>query len=458
MLGTNYPLRLDHVSARRNLESGKELAIYNTLTDLLPMSAQVEFFWRKLAKPFASMLETASFPPDVQCRFLTFVYARVIGMMGPHDSASQGSFMTFDGSPVELSWIVPKSKSETDRQIRFAIEPMDPRNGQQLSGDDVLDYLVSPAGSLGVVNSRGDVMSWRKSLENFLFPNVTGMPQGSKFFVGFDFAATGLITLKAYYIPSPVPALSIRNTNSQKKSTHLWDSDWTQLMSLMPQLHPSLVTPLGNLINFINTLDEPLKPRIEIFSVDCVASNANRLKIYCRPREGSSWADACRVLTLGGAISSAAMSDALAHLEILWNHLFPSSASTSGRQLEMPVNSDTRQRERLGKRNAQHPTGGLLYYFSLHPGVDMPLPKIYLPVSRYCRNDLQISNAVEQVYRMGERRGKTAVPSGWVAEEVHKAFDHRKLKAHTGIHTYVTLAYKGKGWEITSYFSPEVWA
>ena len=72
------------------------------------MSEQGSFFWQKFAKPFANMLETASFPPNVQCRFLTFVYARVIGMMGAHDT-NQGSFMTFDGSPVELSWIVPNS-------------------------------------------------------------------------------------------------------------------------------------------------------------------------------------------------------------------------------------------------------------------------------------------------------------------------------------------------------------
>ena len=45
-------------------------------------------------------------------------------MMGPHDSMNQGSFMTFDGSPVEMSWIVPKSGKDADRQIRFAIEPM----------------------------------------------------------------------------------------------------------------------------------------------------------------------------------------------------------------------------------------------------------------------------------------------------------------------------------------------
>jgi hypothetical protein len=89
------------------------------------MSEQVSFFWWKFARPFANMLETASFPPPIQCRFLTFVYARVIGMMGPHDT-NWGSFMTFDGSPVELSWIVPNSSNQeaSDRQIRLAIEPM----------------------------------------------------------------------------------------------------------------------------------------------------------------------------------------------------------------------------------------------------------------------------------------------------------------------------------------------
>lgn len=75
------------------------------------------------------------------------------------------------------------------------------------------------------------------------------------------------------------------------------------------------------------------------------------------------------------------MTDALAHLEILWNNLFPNYSSTSGRQLELSVSADVRNKGRLSRRNAQHPTGGLLYYFSLHPGVDIPLPKIYLPVS-----------------------------------------------------------------------------
>ena len=78
---------------------------------------------------------------------------------------------------------------------------------------------------------------------------------------------------------------------------------------------------------------------------------------------------------------SCTMIDALAHLEILWNNLFPNYGSTSGRQLELSASADFRNKGRLSRRNAQHLTGGVLYYFSSHPGVDIPLPKIYLPVS-----------------------------------------------------------------------------
>ena len=176
----------------------------------------------------------------------------------------------------------------------------DPRNGEALSGSDVLDYLVSPAGSLGIVKSEDDAMAWRKALERFLFPDAveSQIPKGSKFFVGtwrdkhllgfwsltplhtgFDFSSTGLITLKAYYIPAPKEPLGTKNINSRQRPIHLWDTDWDRLRILMPQLHPSLVAPLDRLISFIDDLDGPYKPRIQIFAVDCVASSVNRLKV-----------------------------------------------------------------------------------------------------------------------------------------------------------------------------------
>lgn len=71
------------------------------------------------------MLEAAEFPISLQLSFLTFVYARVLGMMGPPEPNGPASYMTFDGSPVELSWVIPDNvKHGACRQVRFAIEPM----------------------------------------------------------------------------------------------------------------------------------------------------------------------------------------------------------------------------------------------------------------------------------------------------------------------------------------------
>lgn len=74
------------------------------------------------------MLQTARYPLEIQCRFLIFVYARVLGFMGPIEECSTRSVMTSDGGPVELSWVIPNRKQpaigEVTRQVRFAIEPM----------------------------------------------------------------------------------------------------------------------------------------------------------------------------------------------------------------------------------------------------------------------------------------------------------------------------------------------
>jgi hypothetical protein len=92
------------------------------------MLSRAAFWWDRLGKPFASMMVTTAFPVELQARFLIFVYARVLGFMGPEDEAvGPGSYMTAEGSPVELSWVIPnRSKprpGEVTRQIRFCIEP-----------------------------------------------------------------------------------------------------------------------------------------------------------------------------------------------------------------------------------------------------------------------------------------------------------------------------------------------
>ena len=110
-------------NAVRSFTSQRLIHVAQVLPSLTPTA---EFWWRKLGAPFSSMLQTAKFPISSQCRFLCFVYARIINMMGPANSSGVGSVMTIDGSPVELSWVIPPTgttKDRANREVRFAIEP-----------------------------------------------------------------------------------------------------------------------------------------------------------------------------------------------------------------------------------------------------------------------------------------------------------------------------------------------
>lgn len=106
--------------------------------------------------------------------------------------------------------------------------------------------------------------------------------------------------------------------------------------------------------------------------------------MYCRPATGSAWSDVWRGFTLNGRLAFPEIQPALARLEMLWNILFPFAHSQSGRDLVAFA-----RQNRLGELNGhdasqahpEHPTGGLLFYYSLVPGTRMVLPKIYLPVS-----------------------------------------------------------------------------
>ncbi|KAG6916845.1 hypothetical protein DXG01_005144 [Tephrocybe rancida] len=436
-----------------------DLAIYDELTKVLPArSTQSMFFWRRFGKPFASMLDAAEFPISSQVAFLTFVYARVLGMMGPLDSNGPASYMTFDGSPVELSWVIPSNvkpgDGHTGRQVRFAIEPIDPRSGRLLRGMEVLKYLTSPKGSLGLVKCGKGDLDWSMITEQFLYSGAE-VDSDKRFFVGFDFARSGEIVLKTYYLPRAQPP-SDQTLSHPTAKLSMWDTNYTPLRSLLTTLDPTLINSLNMMISYVDNADTPYKPRLEILSMDCVPNEVNRLKLYCRPSSGNSWSDARCAFTLAGRLDSPKMDRALARLEILWNLLFPFAHSRSGRDLDEGLRLRHADHEDVcNRRSADHPTGGLLFYYSLVPGSDMVLPKVYLPVSRYCVNDLVIAEALEKFYAID---GRGRQDPGWVAREVASAYNRRSLDERTGIHTYVTFALKKNyQWELTSYFSPEIW-
>ncbi|KAG6808627.1 hypothetical protein H0H92_003462, partial [Tricholoma furcatifolium] len=351
------------------------LAVYDELTTILPIqSAQSIFFWRKLGKPLASMLDTADFPISVQISFLTYIYARVLGMMGPLDPMGPASYMTYDGSPVELSWVVPSRAMPGDgnkgRHVRFAFEPIDPRSGTLLRGSEVLRYLTSPKGGLGLVNCDEGVLDWSIITEQFLYSTDCGPER--RFFVGFDFLRSGRIVLKAYYIPRAHDECILYKSSRPS----LWSVDYAPLRSLIMHLDATLLSSLNTLIEYAETEDTPFKPRLQILSMDCVPNKENRLKVYCRPLRGTSWHDARRAFTLAGRLDCPEMDRAISRLEILWNLLFPFAHSRGhcdlddGLKLYRAGGEDVNHR-----RSVDHPTRGLLFYYCLIPGSEIILPK-----------------------------------------------------------------------------------
>ncbi|KAJ7318985.1 tryptophan dimethylallyltransferase-domain-containing protein [Mycena albidolilacea] len=431
-------------------------SVFDILTQLLPpLPSRAAFWWTRLGKPFASMLETGVFPVAVQARFLTFIYARVLGFMGPDDKAvGPGSVMTSEGGPVELSWVIPNrakpAAGDVTRQLRFCIEPRDPETGLFYKGASVLEYFTGLEGSLGVVSCPDLGLDWPKKTENYLFPDDKGSepPFGSRFFVGFDFYPSGTISLKAYYVTLFCPP-----TNQIQVAS----DTGKPLDKLLAQLHPTLSQPFEAVKQYIEGIEAPRRPHAAITAMDCVQPDVNRLKIYLHRHEGTSWSEARAGFTLNGALETRPnVAAGLEKLESLWNLLFPTA--TSAQNIDIPevavpvaVSGDDRP---------AHPSVGLLFYYEMYSNDNIVYPKIYLPVRTYCESDLTICDAVEKFYNTigvegpaGGERGE-----GWVAREVAKSYAHRKLDARCGIITYVTLGAKKGGWEVTMYFTPEPWA
>jgi hypothetical protein len=74
----------------------------------------------------ALMPETANFAPAVQCRLLTFIYARILGLLGPEDGSGPKEF-TVDESKAEGSWVIPNrpenEEGGANRKVRLALQP-----------------------------------------------------------------------------------------------------------------------------------------------------------------------------------------------------------------------------------------------------------------------------------------------------------------------------------------------
>lgn len=482
LLGENFCSSTNEVWHPSAYERQARSDIFSVLSELLfpdcsSSDSTVHFFWQTFATSLSSMLEIAHYPRPAIIQFLVFLYARILGMLGP--STKTQNKMTADGSPAASSWVIPnRSKPESgdvNRQIRFAIQPMDPRTGHFLQPGEVLRYLTSAEGGLGLVYCPEGGLDWCERVDRFYHGDTPSRDAGSLFYLGFGLMSSGHIALKAYFQPPlhvPSFSASVRGNDENLQLSSppcplfVGSKDFSHLRGLVADLYDGMDESLSLLLDYFDSLDEPLKPWFHMLAVDVTGPLANRLKIYVGTRVGLSFNDVRRCFTLDGRLHGSDMNESLARLRVLWDCLFPDSHSQSGLDVQVPTIGSSASASLSSQPSTnpgrgvtdQHPTAGLGYYYELGPGIRTVCPKIYIPVRQYCRSDAFTCSALESFYA-DKLAGIGKRPSGWLARDVEAAFSHRPLSSRSGICTWVTFGHKNqKGWEVMSYFSPEIWA
>ncbi|KAK7057606.1 7-dimethylallyltryptophan synthase [Favolaschia claudopus] len=452
LLGEHYKLREDVVPSKN--PDGSE--VYDLLTQALPvLSEQSKFYWERAARTLASMLDTAKYPIHSQTSHLVFWWARLGGLNGPTvkgQTKEQLSEFTRDGSCVEFSWVIAPDTEPTgpcNRKIRFGIDPFHPDLTTRLAGGAVTDYLWSEAGGLGIVSQKGG-KDWRDKVEKWLFPNLESTEQvvpGCTYFVGFDLEPSGSITLKHYLMP-PAPDPNVDHVF--KSATNRLTSDLAPFRPIVAQLHPSLSAPLEVLIDFLSNEGKDSGLLFAMVACDLKPLKDNRLKLYMwTPRH--TLKQIVHNLTLGGKLKGPKYDADIADLKKLFKNLFPYATDENIELHSEHLIDDVPeayQDEQPGRHDA-----GLLYYFELFVDEPNPYTKVYFLMDFFGKNDLKTAQSVEGFFK---EIGKPGQP-GWFAGDIGRAVPHRDLAARTGTQTGFSFGIKPKGWDVTGYYSPEVY-
>ena len=348
-----------------------------------------QFWWSKVASSSAVLLSQAGYSSESQYRNLLFFASFIVPELGmPHFSNTQSatgsprwkSFMTDDGTPIEFSWdwgCIDKVQSST---IRFSIEPISPEAGSQA------DPLNANAGLF--LMHRLQQMLPEIDLDYFdhfcnyfsTFDQAEVEPASaanrerhqSQFFTAFDLHGDS-ITAKAYFIPT-------------RKSVQSGLSKLELVSRSLFALDAKAGIDLGAfclLRDYINNSPH-LEIDVEIFAIDCVLPAKARLKIYVRSPH-TSFRSVEDIMTLGDENRRLQVAKSLEELHELWDLV-------TGDGGPKPASEDL--------EHVSHRTAGILYNFEVQDGKREPVPKIYIPVRHYGKNDLAVVQGLRSWLQM----------------------------------------------------------
>ncbi|KUM61452.1 hypothetical protein ACN42_g5674 [Penicillium freii] len=364
-----------------------ELSIWQRVNSEIDSFESVHhrFWWsRHTGKALAVLLYNARYSANLQYWNLKFFAEAVAPHLGvaPEILGSGTpiwpSFMTDDGTPVELSW--DWGTKDAPPMVRYSVEPIGLHAGTSV---DPGNLTAGPAFQERLTRSLPTMrVEWFHHFKDFF--NIPNAKEGefhedtrdhnSSIFYGFDCSETE-ITPKVYFFPKLRAKASGQSNldvlfQAMRTAPHVTDRNFEA-----GDIFHAFCSSVGS-----KSLEH------EMLAIDLIDPLQSRLKIYFRSRE-TTFQSVINIMTLEGRIQNPKLYEGLVDLHRLWTALFGVYA------VDQPL------------REVEHRTSGILYNVEFRLGEALPVAKIYLPVRHYCASDEAVIRGLND-YFQGQRKGK----------------------------------------------------
>ena len=326
----------------------------------------------------ATLLQKANYLPEAQCDVLLFYCLFLAPELGPSPDGFGNvprwrSFMTDDGTPIEMSW--EWGLEDCSPIVRLSIEPIglaagtpqDPLNA--FAATRLVENVqhISPFTDLRLYHYFSkELLSYNSARGSNNAISATAAHQ-SRSFVAFDFGKTNNM-LKVYFIPT----FKAKETG---QSTLALISEALAKLSKREALQ---FPAYDLLLDYLQNSPQGSQLEAEMLSVDCVSPASSRIKIYLRSCF-TSFSSVRANMTLNGNLKQRGLDNGIIELEKLW-------------KLVLLPAQDLGANEELPHKN--HRTAGILYYYEFRPGQMIPTPRLYIPVRHYGQNDMTVAEGL----------------------------------------------------------------
>ena len=348
-----------------------------------------QFWWDKVASSLAVLLSQAGYPPQSQYRHLLFFSSIIVPELGkpPLSSARSvrgsppwKSFMTDDGTPIEFSWDWGCIDNVQRPTIRFSIEPIAPEAGSQTdplnsnAGLSLMHRLQQalPEINLDCFDHFSNYFSTFKQAEIEPVSATNREQHQSQFFAAFDLYGDSIM-VKVYFLPA-LKSIQTGLSKLDLVSRSLVDLDAQAGLDL------GAFRLLRDYID--NSPHQEIE--VEILAIDCVLPTKARLKIYVRSPH-TSFRSVEDIMTLGDQNRRLQMAKSLEELHKLWDRVTGDGRTKSASE---------------DLEHVSHRTAGILYNFEIQHGKQELVPKVYIPVRHYGKNDLAVMQGLRSWLQM----------------------------------------------------------